>query len=151
MAWGLIITSLYNSIPLRDEFATIGEDHADLPLVFSDSLMVWGTSVPWQVGQQHDIRRSSREQDTISIGIRWYLRGSTLGLHGMDYLVGKLHREWGIVPYHHDSLLIDGVQRAFVTYVWQDGEWSRGIFMLDRMAWDPGIEGSLHIRAMQRS
>ena len=23
--------------------------------------------------------------------------------------------------------------------------------MLDRMAWDPGIEGSLHIKVMQRS
>ena len=34
----------------------------------------------------------------------------------MDYLVGKLHEELGIVPYYHDSLLTDGVQRAFATY-----------------------------------
>ena len=66
----------------------------------------------------------------------------------MDYLVGQLHEEWGTMAYHHDSLLTDGVQRDFVTYAWKDGEWSRGIFMLERMAWDPGIEGSLHIMVM---
>ena len=46
-AGGLIITALYNSITLRDELATIGGDHAYLPLVFSDSLIAWGTSVAW--------------------------------------------------------------------------------------------------------
>ena len=85
-AEGLIITALYSSIPLRDELATIGGDRADLPLVFRDSPMAWGTSIAWQVGQQHDKRRSSREQDTISTGIKWYLRMFTLGVHGMDYL-----------------------------------------------------------------
>ena len=33
---------------------------------------------------------------------------------------------------------------------WQDGEWSRWSFMLDKTAWDPGIERSLHIKVMQR-
>ena len=69
----------------------------------------------------------------------------------MDYLVGKLHEELGIVPYYHDSLLTDGVQRASDTYAWQDGEWSMGSFMLDMMVWDPGIEIFLPIKVMQRS
>lgn len=113
--------------------------------------MEWGTSLAWQVGQQDDIRRSSCERDAISTEIRWYLQGFTLGVHKTDYLVGRLHEELGIVPYYHDSLLTDGVQRASDTYAWQDNEWSRGSFMLDKMAWDPGIEGSIHIRVMQRS
>ena len=52
----LIITTLYNSITLRDDLATIGGDHVDLPLGFRVSLMAWGTSVARQVGQQHDIQ-----------------------------------------------------------------------------------------------
>ena len=69
----------------------------------------------------------------------------------MEYLVVQLHEEWGTMPYHHDSLLIDGVQRAYVTYAWQDGDWRKGIFILDRMDWDPIIEGSLHTKAMEIS
>ena len=42
-------------------------------------------------------------------------------------------------------------QGTFGTFTRQYSEWSEGSFMLDRIAWDPGIEGFFHIRTMLRS
>ena len=49
--WDLSITVLHNSTTFRDELAAIGGDHSDFLLGFRDSLMAWGTSSAWQVGQ----------------------------------------------------------------------------------------------------
>jgi len=132
----------------RDELATTWGDHSDHPLGFNESLMAWVTSLAWNVGHQDDIWRSSCERDFISTVIGWYLQEFTLGVYEMDFLVGPLHEGLDMVPYYHDSLLIDGMRRAFSTYTWQGSEWIKGSFMLDRMAWDPGIEGFLHDRTM---
>jgi len=69
----LSITTLHNSKTFRDELATTGGDHANLPLGFSKSLMEWGNSLAWKVGQQDDIRGSSRKGDAICTRIGWYL------------------------------------------------------------------------------
>jgi len=42
-------------------------------------------------------------------------------------------------------------QGTFGTFTRQDSEWSEGSFMLDKIAWDPCIEGFFHIRTVQRS
>lgn len=68
----------------------------------------------------------------------------------MAYVVRQLHEELGIVPHYHDPLLTDGMQGTSSTYTAQDSKWSKGSFKLDRMAWDPGIEGFLHVRTVQR-
>ncbi len=43
-AWDLGIIVLDNSTTSRDELATIGGDHSDLPWGFSDLLIAWETS-----------------------------------------------------------------------------------------------------------
>lgn len=70
-----------------------------------------------QVGEQDNTRRISRAQDAISVGIGWYLREYTSGVHGMAYATGQLHEELGIVPHYHDPLLIDGIQGTSDTYI----------------------------------
>ena len=69
----------------------------------------------------------------------------------MAYVVGELHEELGIMPHYHDPQLIDGMQGNFATCTGHDNEWSKGRFMLDGMARDPGIEGFFHVRTVQRS
>lgn len=113
--------------------------------------MVSVTLLSWKVGHQDDIWKSSCERDFISIGIGWYLQEFTLEVYEMDNLVGLLREGLDMVPHYHDSLLIDGMRRDFGTYTWQGSEWSKGRFMLDMMAWDPGIERFLHDRTIQRS
>ena len=75
-------------------------------------------------------------------------------LHNESYLVylpkAKPYNAWGdpidIPLGFNESLMEWGTSLA-----WKDGEWSRRSFMLDKTAWDHGIESSLRIRAMQRT
>lgn len=81
--WDLGVTVLDSSTTLRDEMVSIGGDHSDLPLDFSDSLLAWGISPAWR-NDQEEIRGSSCEQGFISIGVGLYLQESTLGVHEVD-------------------------------------------------------------------
>ena len=75
---------------------------------------------------------------------------SIKALHSSITSRGELYTTWGdhvdLPSGFSESLMEWGTSLA-----WQDGEWSRWSFMLDRMAWDPGIERSFHIRVMQRT
>ena len=83
-AWDHGITVLDSSATLGSELGLTGGDHSDLPLDFSDSLLVWGTSPTWQNGQQEEIRGSSCGQDFISTGVGLYLQESTPEVHEID-------------------------------------------------------------------
>jgi len=78
------------------------------------------------------------------------LQQFTLGVHEVDYSIGQLHGELDKVLHYHDALLIDNMQRAFSTHIWMDNEWSTVCFTLNRMAWDPSIEGFLHVGTVLR-
>ena len=71
-------------------------------------------------------------------------------MHEMDYSVGKFHGQLGRVLHYHDALLIASMQRASGPCIWLDSKWSKVCFTLIRMAWDPGIKGFLHVKAMLR-
>ena len=68
----------------------------------------------------------------------------------MDDLVEQLHVEIDSTLYDYDALFTGGIQKASGTCIRLDSEWRKVCFTLIRMAWDPGIERSLHIKAMQR-
>ena len=74
---------------------------------------------------------------------------SITSLHSSINSRGELYTTWGD---HVD--LPSGFSKSLMEWgtslAWQDGEWSRWSLMLDKMAWDPGIERFLHIRVMQR-
>ena len=75
---------------------------------------------------------------------------SITALHNSITSRGELYTRWGDHVYL-PSGFSESLMKWGTSLAWQDGEWSRWSFMLDRMAWDPGIERSLHIRAMQRT
>lgn len=50
------IAGLSSSTTCRGELVSTGEGHPNLPLSFSNSLMVWGTSLVWLGDQQEEIR-----------------------------------------------------------------------------------------------
>ena len=68
----------------------------------------------------------------------------------MDYSVGQPHGELDRVLHYHDALLIASMQRASCTSIWLDSKWRKVCFTLIRMAWDPSIEGFLHVETMLR-
>jgi len=100
------------------------------------------------------------EYDIVRV-VQHHHGGTTLGLAG----------NWGSTTFHNsitfrdvsattggdhtniplgfgESLMEQG---TFGTSIGQDSEWSKGSFMSDKMAWDPGIEGFFHIRTVLRS
>ena len=50
---------LSSSTTHRGELVSTGEGHPDLPFGFSDSLMVWGTSLMWKGDRQEEIMGDS--------------------------------------------------------------------------------------------
>jgi len=80
-----------------------------------------------------------------------HLQEFTLVVHEMDYSVEQLHEDLGKVLHRQDALLIGDRHRGSSAHIWQDSEWSKGDFTLIRLAWDPGIEGFIHYRIVQRS
>lgn len=85
---------------------SIGGNHSDLPLDFSDSLLAWGTSLAWRDDQQGEFRGNSCRQGFISTGVRLYLQVPTLGVHEMDVSVEHLHVETDMTLYDHDALFL---------------------------------------------
>lgn len=104
-AWDPSVIVLRSSDTHRGELVSIGEGHQDSPSGFSDLLRAWDTSSTWQDGQQEDFRRSSCTRGFICIGIKLYLQGPTIRVHGVDYLVEHLHEDLGRVLHRQDALL----------------------------------------------
>lgn len=61
-------------------------------------------------------------------------------MNGVDYSVGKLHKDLEGVSHHQDALQFGSRQRGSNAPISQDSEWSKGCFTLIKLALDPGIE-----------